>query len=690
MKCSWIAVGLSAAMLYAGSAAAAETVTLADWRFEPQYAVGTIESGQLTLRDASGNHNDLTMRTYGEFAETARFTEETMDARTGGSIFLNGSGTNGIDFVTTDGAPINQNDFADGYTIEILYRLPSDWTVADRWTSLLSRLGTTDRIATEGETITTAISVSNCKEIQVCATDRTNSHRMASDAWSVSMDKGGAWYHIVVTSDGHALRTYVNGCEAFRDYVSDEMVGLYADPEDGRFRIANRVKDGVPYRFTRGHLQEIRISRGSLDKSEWLVQNPEQYLGEYGSNDAYSPAENGQYTFVFLPDIQNTNKFKPTLLRTAVQSLIDDRAATNLKAVVALGDLVQDYDDTTQWENAAETLNLLPKQNVNFLAMAGNHDYGGTFYLDHFGAQSQYGVLSRGVVTQDSPSGYSSYMLVPGGSYRYLILALDMLYCTDEKELAWMHEVLDAHSDCPTIVTSHDLQNCSPSAPSDVTLSANGTAVWNELKRHPQIFLLIGGHSHGSGEETLSNDAGLPVYSVLADYQFGYNGGNAWFKYTVFDEAAGTMTMRTYSPYAAGLKPEEKTYFDVNFMTGDGYTTVFPIDFAARFPHSDRIAELTDAGILRGDEAGLRLDDPITREEGCALLARVHAAQHGATIDAVVEAPFADIPSDAWYAPHLAYLKTAGLLSDSAAFADATVPPLLTRGYTRREFCNML
>ena len=62
---------------------------------------------------------------------------------------------------------------------------------------------------------------------------------------------------------------------AFRDYVSDDMKGLYADPEDGRFRIGSSwwQEGGQTLdKFLQGNLQEVRISEGCLDKPKdaWI------------------------------------------------------------------------------------------------------------------------------------------------------------------------------------------------------------------------------------------------------------------------------------------------------------------------------------------------------------------------------------------------------------------------------------
>lgn len=206
----------------------------ADWKFDQAYTSGSIAQGDLIIEDQSGNNNDLKMQVYnnGNQEQYISFNDSSMTG-TGGSMVLNGDNDSktGVDFITVDGAAINKETFPDGYTMEFIYYFPEDWTAADQWMSLIGRQGSNGGNP-EGEQGTMYTSISNCKEIQFITGNAAGNHTMSSAAWSVSMDKGGVWYHIAVVSDGQEIATYVNGCEAFRDYVSSDMDGMYADPAD--------------------------------------------------------------------------------------------------------------------------------------------------------------------------------------------------------------------------------------------------------------------------------------------------------------------------------------------------------------------------------------------------------------------------------------------------------------------------
>jgi hypothetical protein len=607
---------------------AASENTVAYWKFgQSGIKEGTIADGNLVINDQSGNNNDLKMQLYKDKklttnANAADWTkylsyEDNAMLGTAGSMVFNGNNTEGIgaDFITVENAAINTNKFEDGYTIEFLYYLPKDWTAADQWMGLLARqVKNSNNVKgmDEPQLGSMSISISNCKEIQFLTAPANDLEKMSSAAWSVSMDKGGVWYHIAITSDGEKIRTFVNGNEAFRDYESSGMKGLFADSEDGRFRVGSSwwlEGSQTLDKFLQGNLQEIRISNTAIDKSDWLVTNPAQFAGEYGSNESYTLENEDNYNFVFLPDTQNTIKFKPDVMNTAIDELINTADALNVAGVVSLGDIVENNNDGNQYDNARNAFYKMPEQGIKFLAQKGNHDGWSAGISNYYNSFSKYSSLfmqrTASYLTNDSPSGDSSYMIVPAGSYNYLVIALscsgsesgkhnNTAWASEDEE--WLRNVLKAYPNCPTIVTSHDVQNCSDTEPNAITLSWQGQKLWNIVKSYDQVFLMIGGHSHGSGVETLINNNGKPVISVLADYQFAYNGGNGLFKYAEFDENQNKIFLKTYSPYAASLEAEEKTFYDVNFLTGDGNYNEIGLNFSQRFAGMEVINEESTAG----------------------------------------------------------------------------------------------
>ena len=579
----------------------------ADWKFGKEgVKSGTIAGGDLMIADQSGKGNDLEMQLYvnsqltedknaADWENYLEFSEDSMTGEGGSMVFNGDDGTvdkwerKGADFITVDEAPINEEEFTGGYTLEYLYYFPEDWTAADEWMSLMARQSDASSGIEEWQQGSMYTSISNCKEIQFVTGNAAGNYDMPA-AWSVSMDEGGVWYHIAVVSDGKEIAAYVNGCEAFRNCVSDKTVGIYADPNDGRFRVGSSWwKEGNQTldKFLQGSLQEIRISDKALDKNEWLVPNPEDYVGEFGSNETYELRDEDNYNIVLLPDTQNTVEFRPDVMNAAIDGLIDSADELNVAGVIHLGDVVDDNLES-QYASARDAFYRLPQAGIKTLMQKGNHD-GDNNYRDSFSGKSETWTALTSDYLNWSPNGNgdSSYMFVQAGSYNYLVISLSAAGNgkTDlqMQDAEWLRSVLEEYPDCPTIVTTHDLQNCSDTQPSAIKLSPQGSQLWNIVKSYDQVFMLVGGHSHGSGMEVLKNDHGREVVSILTDLQFAYNGGNGWFRYLEFDESADKIYYSTYSPYAAGLDESEKTFFDVNFLTGAGNEGEIDFDFDQRF-----------------------------------------------------------------------------------------------------------
>ncbi len=562
----------------------------AQWDFnESALKSGSIDKSNLVFADQSGNGNDLVLK-GGNAKKYLEFTDEKMYDGTSGSLKFNNQKQRvlgqGCEFVTADGAPINSETFQNGYTIELIYQLPADYSEPDSWMGLLARKGKCVSMD-ETKKCSMSLAVSNCKELQFLTANKDDSHEMDPAAWSIAMDKGSFWYHLVITSDNHTISTHINGCESFRDYVSDEMVGMFADPNDGRF-VVGGYDNGIFNHHGRGTIQQVRISNRALDRSEWLISDYSAYMVGYGENLPYTKISDTAYNVIFLPDIQNATEFRNNVINTAANWLNDNREYVNAAAIVGLGDNVNTYYDEEQWKNALEFYSILQKGEYKILQQPGNHDYGdddngNAYYLNAFGKDSDFGKWQSERGTVYSPSGYSSYTFFDGGSYRYLALSISMYHIDDEAERAWFEKILQDNKDCPTIVTSHSFQDCNAAKPDQVVLNGRGESIWEIVKKYNQVFLMISGHNHGAGEEVLLNEQGNEVFSIMADYQFSYNGGNAYFKFAEFDEANNRIALSTFSPYAATLKDGERTPFDVNYMTGAGNYTIMEIDFQSRF-----------------------------------------------------------------------------------------------------------
>lgn len=635
----------------------------ADWKFNASAAQGSAEDNTLVIPDASGNGNDLELIVSGNGAKASdflTFEERSMTgAQDAGSMKFGGFKAedqeqldtltgetrenyilNDLEYAylrTEDGAPINTETFENGYTIEIVFMMPEDYDASDAWMNILAREGSGAQLGSgqwdyEGHHGTMQVNISNCKEIQYMTQNAANS-KFNSTLWGLSMDNGGAWYHIAITCDGNgdALKCFTNSGESFRNYTGGGMDGMYAseeEPDGGKFRIGAVVSD-ASYRWCdsqsgndlvtkllRGNIQEIRISEGALDESDWLF-DPKPYVGSFGNNQPYTLKSEGNYTFAYIPDTQNTIKFTPEVSDAATDWLIGNREEIGLKGVMHVGDLVENWDSDEQWQSAEQAFLPLAQAGIPTTFVPGNHDFSGSnleSYHKYFGEDSSYAaaMAENGNTVTFEPAGEdtrqaASYTFVEGGSYTYLLIQL--MYEPNDTELAWLERVLSAYPSYPAMITSHNIFSCSAAEPDECTLNEQGERIWNVAKKHDNVFMLTGGHNHGSGFVDLTNDFGNPVIGMLVDYQFSYNGGNAWYRFMEMDETNNKIYFSTFSPYEASREEADKTgYFDLNFMTGSGNERTYDFDFASRFSFQQTVALTVSAPVKTVYQIGETLD----------------------------------------------------------------------------------
>ena len=609
----------------AAEAQSEEANVYADWKFSEENSSGSLEDNTLVIEDSSGNGNDLEIVTSENGAKASDFLafedismtgdaqsmkfngfkeedQEQLDALTGDEreeYILND-----LEYAylrTADEAPINEETFMDGYTIELVFMMPVDYDASDAWMNILAREGSGANLGSgqwdyEGHHGTMQINISNCKEIQYMTQNGTNT-KFNSTLWGLSMDIA-----ITCDGDGSELKAYTNSGDSFRNYTGGGMDGMYAAADGGNFRVGAVISnhlykwaDSAEYdlvtKLLRGNLQEIRISEGALTQEQWLL-NPKDHVGSFGNNEEYELKSENNYTFAFLPDTQNTIKFTPEVSDAATAWLIENQGEINLKGLSHVGDLVENWNDDVQWQSAEQAFLPLAQAGIPITFVPGNHDFSGsnlTSYQKYFGADSAYAQAMEGngnEVYFEAVGGDSrqvgSYTFVEGGSYTYLFIQL--MYEPNDRELAWLDGILSKYPDNPAIITSHNIFSCSASKPDECDLNEQGERIWSVAKQHDNVFMITGGHNHGSGFIDLTNDFGNPVVGMLVDYQFSYNGGNAWYRFMEMDETNNKIYFSTFSPYEASLTAEEKTgYFDLNFMTGSGNEREYDFDFEDRF-----------------------------------------------------------------------------------------------------------
>jgi hypothetical protein len=305
------------------------------------------------------------------------------------------------------------------------------------------------------------------------------------------------------------------------------------------------------------------------------------------------------FSIVVLPDTQNyVNSSANAPIFTAqtqwIRNQIESGNPRNVAFVSHVGDIVSTATNAIEWTRAVQSMNVLKTANGFLLPygiLPGNHDYavtsnkstGAAAYVTNFGPATFANAPWYGGA---EASGTNSYQIFTAGGREYLHLALEWqptanIPFRDPSPIVWAQSVIAAHPDLPVILSTHEYLDDVPPG-----RSGAGNALFNELVRtNDQIFLVLCGHFHSgnqpnSGEyhQVSVNNYGKPVIEMLQDFQDYSNGGNGWLRIVKLDEAMGSVSVETYSPWLDQFQTE--TVAQVG-----GYASQFSIalDFAARF-----------------------------------------------------------------------------------------------------------
>ncbi|WP_231597647.1 LamG-like jellyroll fold domain-containing protein [Bacillus sp. SA1-12] len=571
-----------------GSAAQKETTSIvADWKFSKEYVKsGSIENGNMVIEDASQNGNDLEIVTVGdssspELKNMLTWSEDDYDSqeKIDSLQFANyKKAPAGRYLKTTNDSPINSETFENGFTIEAVFKLPSDFNSSlHSWMGILTRQGqAADLNKTEGEKeILTTLSVSSDQEIQWTSHPSNLNYNVTNWSRSLNSDE---WYHLAVVNDGQTTTLTVNGISDYGKSI--EVKGIATIEGKGWNIGASEWGNELDALFA-GNIQEIRIADEALSEKEWLIQDARDDQPVEGTNKKLPfLTDKNNYNFLFVPDTQKYSNHNPEIFTSQMKWIAKNTKKNNIVMNAFVGDIV-DSNSEAQWQNSLESISYLEKKDIPYIMTAGNHDYAsGDPFLTHYGPQR---FADKEYYKGSSPSGYGSYALVEAGSYEYLLLMVDMKNL--QKDLEWSKGVLNQHKNIPTIIVSHDI--IYPQAENNETTaveSSNGKLIWNELvNQHNQVFMTVNGHYFGITHRVKQNAAGNDVIQMLVNYQSNYRGGNGWLRLVEFDEEKNKLFFRTYSPFVDEMSKKEKTYIDFNYLTDNRNQFELDFNFKERF-----------------------------------------------------------------------------------------------------------
>ncbi len=283
-----------------------------------------------------------------------------------------------------------------------------------------------------------------------------------------------------------------------------------------------------------------------------------------------------QARIVLLPDTQTYAEKYPQVLDAQIQWIANN--AKEIDFVLQQGDLTQNNNDK-EWKIIQSAFTKLNSK-VPYVLAAGNHDMGSadgkfadvrnsTLYNKYFPINAMEKLPGFGGVAEAGILDNAFYTFKTG-KINWLVLTLE--FGPRNSILDWANDVIAKYPDYTVILNTHSYMysDSTRQGPGDSwrpqaygvgkdtgSASVNdGEDIWYKLvKKHPNTRFVFSGHVLNTGVGTLVsfNEAGNPVYQMLANFQEGVKGsvmgGNGWLRILDMDFKKRSVTVTTYSPF---------------------------------------------------------------------------------------------------------------------------------------------
>ena len=290
-------------------------------------------------------------------------------------------------------------------------------------------------------------------------------------------------------------------------------------------------------------------------------------------------------TVIVLPDTQYYSAWFPHIYKAQTKWIAAQAKARNIQAVLHLGDIVNDYDVTDEWDNASKAMRMLDGV-VPYLVVTGNHDVDDDLSLRDSPIDNYFAPQTLPWITGTFETGKieNSYALVDIGPRKYVVVGLE--WGPRNSALAWADSVLKSYAAYPAIVVTHAfLDNDSRydwgKYPGNVGQYWNphyyaeayatdhntpvaevndGEEIYQKLVLpNPNVRMVLCGHVLGDptygavGRITDIRSDGTHIHQMLANYQVlqlsGSDCGLGYLRILEFDSTKKEIRVSTYSPY---------------------------------------------------------------------------------------------------------------------------------------------
>jgi len=208
------------------------------------------------------------------------------------------------------------------------------------------------------------------------------------------------------------------------------------------------------------------------------------------------------------------------------------------------------------------------------------------------------------------------YDLFSASGLDFIVVSLEYDPTPDAAVLAWADGLLTTYANRRAIVATHYVTDTGNPAP----FSPQAQAIYDALKGHDNLFLMLGGHIWGEGRRQ-DTFQGRTVHSLLADYQGGAKGGNGYLRIMEFSPANNVIRVRTYSPwldlYEADADSSSQFTIPYPMSTVDPFQTLgsatAPSGSMASFPWTNLLPDTQYEWYVTVSDGGITTTGPTWR-----------------------------------------------------------------------------
>ena len=290
------------------------------------------------------------------------------------------------------------------------------------------------------------------------------------------------------------------------------------------------------------------------------------------------------FVLIALPDTQIYSESYPEIFTSQTQWIRDHKHEDNIVFVVHEGDIVNHSDDEQQWWNADTSMSNLDGV-VPYVLTVGNHDLASNGATDDrsesVNSFNTYFPASR----YESETWYGGHMgegnensfsFFDAAGVEFMVISLE--FGPRDGTLEWANTIVSKYKDERVIVVTHSYMYADNTRvnrdgwdPHRFRIAYhdnNGEEMWDKfVKLHPNIFLVLSGHTLGGGVGRLTSEGvhGNAVHQLLANYQGEPYGGVGWLRLMKFVPEDDKIYVTTYSPYIDGYKTDPYNTFELDY-----------------------------------------------------------------------------------------------------------------------------